>query len=396
MDVSPTVPNPLITAAKKHITALSMQYQDSQALLYDDQLAFFLENLVAEFGNSEQAAPEVIQAAQLAALFYPLGYQLDRKHPLTAAQNSCLAFLKQQGKEDLYPSIEHCLRTNYQQSPDDLASKLLADALIAIYCNDEAHHWADLRTLEQELRSGQGQQLEQAELKLQELLTLRYHTHAGKIHWQKQIGQEILAQKKRLEKLMRTQALEPTTAQDIPFSQLETSLPVRGTQTYFRVIYRNHINLSAIADNKANIMISVNSILISVLITFLSYRNIAETQPMILLPVVIFLVTGLASLIFAVLSARPKVTQLPVTTEKPTPGLAFFGNFVKLPLEEFSRAMDQTLQSSTLLYSSMVEDLYHLGKVLDKKYRYLSISYNIFMVGLIITVVLFLFTLLMT
>jgi len=394
MDVSPTVPNPLITAAKKHITSLSMQYQDAQALLYDDQLAFYLEKLVAEFGDLEQAAPDIIQNAQLAALFYPLGYRLDRKNPLSAAQNSCLNFLQQQGKENLYPSIEHCLRTNYQQSPDDTASKILADALIAIYCNDEAYHWADLRTLEQELRSGHGQQLEQAELNLQELLTLRYHTRTGKIHWQKQIAQQILAQKKRLEKLRRTQTLELPPAEEPPFSQLETSLPVRGTQTYFRVIYRNHINLSAIADNKANIMISVNSILISVLITFLSYRNIAETQPMILLPVVIFLVTGMTSLIFAVLSARPKVTQLPATTENPAPGLAFFGNFVKLPLDEFSRAMDQTLQSSTLLYSSMVEDLYHLGKVLDKKYRYLSISYNIFMVGLIITVVLFLFTLL--
>jgi hypothetical protein len=394
MDVSPTVPNPLIAAAKKHIAELSMQHQDSQALLYDDQLAFFLENLVRQFGAAEQAAPTVIQAAQLAALFYPLGYQLDRKNPLAAVQASCLDFLQQQGKEQLYPPIEHCLRTNYQHSPDDLASKLLADALVGIYCNDEVHHWADLRTLEEELRSGHGQQLEQAELKLQELLTLRYHTHAGKIHWQKRVGQQILIQKKRLEKMRRSQLLEAATAQDVPFGQLETSLPIRGTQTYFRVIFRNHINLSAIADNKANIMISVNSILISVLITFLSYRNIAETQPMILLPVIIFLVTGLASLIFAVLSARPKVTQLTATAEKPTPGLAFFGNFVKLPLDEFSHAMDRTLQSGALLYSSMVEDLYHLGKVLDKKYRYLSISYNIFMVGLIITVALFLFTLL--
>lgn len=394
MDVSPTVTHPLIAAAKKQVATLSMQHQDAQALLYDDQLAFFLEDLVFRFGKAEQAAPEVILVAQIAALFYPLGYQLDRRNPLIAAKNSCLAFLQHQEKEQLFPPVEHCLRSNYQQSPDDLASRLLADALIGIYCNDELHQWADLRTLEQELRSGHGQSLEEAELNLQELLTLRYHTHAGKAHWQKRLGQQILLQKKRLEKMRRAQMPDPATTEETLFRQLETSVPVRGTQTYFRVVYRNHINLSAIADNKANIMISVNSILISVLITFLSYRNIAETQPMILLPVIIFLVTGLASLIFAVLSARPKVTQLPGTAEQPTRGLAFFGNFVKLPLEEFSLAMDKTMQSGTLLYNSMVEDLYHLGKVLDKKYRYLSISYNIFMVGLIITVVLFLFTLL--
>ena len=93
------------------------------------------------------------------------------------------------------------------------------------------------------------------------------------------------------------------------YQDLEKKMPARAVQTYFRANYRNHINLSAIADNKANIMISVNTILISVLITFLSYRNIGQTQPIILMPVIIFLVTGLASLIFAVLSARPKVTN---------------------------------------------------------------------------------------
>jgi hypothetical protein len=393
MDVLPTVPNPLIDAAKKHIAALCIQHQDPQALLYDDQLAYFLEALVLQFGNSEHADSDAIQTAQVAALFYPLGYLQNRKHPFSAAQASCLDFLKQQEKEDLFPFVEHCLKVTYQQTPDNLASKLLADALIGIYCNDDTHHWADLRALEQELRNGPGQQLEQTQLKLQELLNLRYQTSAGKMHWQKRIAHQILVQKKRLEKIRRNQAPGTTSETTSPFEQLETSLPIRGTQTYFRTVYRNHINLSAIADNKANIMISVNSILISVLITFLSYRNIAETQPMILLPVVIFLVTGLASLIFAVLSARPKVTQLPTNDEEVPAGLAFFGNFVRLPLGKFTQAMNKTFQSSTLLYHSMVEDLYHLGKVLDKKYRYLSISYNIFMVGLIITVALFLFTL---
>ncbi|RMF21352.1 MAG: phosphohydrolase, partial [Bacteroidetes bacterium] len=43
-----------------------------------------------------------------------------------------------------------------------------------------------------------------------------------------------------------------------------------------------------------------------------------------------------------------------------------------------------------LLYGNMARDLYHLGKVLDKKYRYLTISYNLFMVGFIATVLSFL------
>jgi Family of unknown function (DUF5706) len=47
-------------------------------------------------------------------------------------------------------------------------------------------------------------------------------------------------------------------------------------------------------------------------------------------------------------------------------------------------------KDSDLLYGNMARDLYNLGKVLDRKYRLLSISYNIFMVGFVSTVVLFL------
>ena len=116
---------------------------------------------------------------------------------------------------------------------------------------------------------------------------------------------------------------------------------------------------------------------------------------MVLVPVIIFLIVGLTSLVFAVLSARPKVTSLNqglTDIQARKRNLAFFGNFVTLSLDDFEEAMDEVLSDGSLLYGNMVRDRYHLGKVLDKKYRYLTIAYNIFMVGLIVTVSLFLFT----
>ena len=65
----------------------------------------------------------------------------------------------------------------------------------------------------------------------------------------------------------------------------------------------------------------------------------------------------------------------------------------RLTSTSLNRAMDAMLRDGELLYGNMTRDLYFLGKVLEKKYRYLSISYNIFMVGFIITVGLFLITL---
>jgi hypothetical protein len=140
-------------------------------------------------------------------------------------------------------------------------------------------------------------------------------------------------------------------------------------------------------------MISVNAILISVIISVLSYQNIPETQPMVLLPVVLFLVTALTSLIFAVLSIRPKVTAQndgKVDLNEARKNIVFFGNFINLSLEQFEEAMDAVLRDGELLYGNMTRDLYFLGKVLDKKYRFLTMSYNIFMVGFVSTVISFL------
>ena len=71
--------------------------------------------------------------------------------------------------------------------------------------------------------------------------------------------------------------------------------------------------------------------------------------------------------------------------------IVFFGNFIRLDLETYEKAMDDMFNDSELLYGNLTRDLYFLGKVLDKKYRFLTISYNVFMVGFFVTVVTFLF-----
>ena len=101
----------------------------------------------------------------------------------------------------------------------------------------------------------------------------------------------------------------------------------------------------------------------------------------------------MTSLVFAVLAVRPKVTQLNTSeTAKQDykKNIVFFGNFVNLELEEYEEAMDAMFRDGELMYGNMTRDLYFLGKVLDKKYGYLTHSYNIFMVGFVATVLIFL------
>jgi hypothetical protein len=57
-----------------------------------------------------------------------------------------------------------------------------------------------------------------------------------------------------------------------------------------------------------------------------------------------------------------------------------FGNFYKMPLEEYEWAVNEMMKDNAYLYNSMIKDLYFFGVVLEKKYRLLRITYNIFMI----------------
>jgi hypothetical protein len=167
-------------------------------------------------------------------------------------------------------------------------------------------------------------------------------------------------------------------------------LPKRGIETMFRLTSRNHMELSGMADSKANIMISVNAIIISVVLSLLLRR--LEDMPQFLVPTLILLVVNITTIIFAVLATRPNLTKGYFTREdihQKKVNLLFFGNFHKVGLEDFHWGMNEMMKDSEYLYSSMIRDIYFLGKVLGKKYQLLRISYSVFMYGIIAAVLSF-------
>lgn len=159
----------------------------------------------------------------------------------------------------------------------------------------------------------------------------------------------------------------------------------RGVETMFRATYRTHINLSAIADNKANIMLSISAIIISIVVSNLLPQ--LKMNPRLAFPTFLLLAVCLISLVFAILSTRPKVTSGTVTDEDikdRKANLLFFGNFYNMEMEKFQEGMMEMIQDNDFLYNSMTRDLYFLGKVLAVKYKYLRICYAVFMYGIII------------
>jgi hypothetical protein len=200
---------------------------------------------------------------------------------------------------------------------------------------------------------------------------------------------EVEALRSRVEKerRKRKKAEAKHDKQDKPAS-LGSS---RGIETMFRTSYRTHIDLSNLADNKANIMISINGIIISILLASISPKM--DANPWLLVPTSVLLVGCLFSLAYAVFAARPRVSSRPVSLEtlrQDEANILFFGNFVNMPEEEFVEGMKELMTHTDELYLNMVRDIYSLGTVLARKFRLLRTSYNVFIAGLVLGVFLFL------
>lgn len=169
--------------------------------------------------------------------------------------------------------------------------------------------------------------------------------------------------------------------------------PERAVDTMFRTTLNNHNNLSGLVDNKANILLSVNTIIISISLTTIIPKLDNLSNAHLTIPTLIFLVSSVITITFTILATRPSVIDGSFTrkeVDEKKVNLLFFGNFYKMPYEDYNWAMNELMKDRGFLYDSMIKDLYHLGLVLEKKYRLLRIAYTIFMFGIIISVLAFL------
>jgi hypothetical protein len=161
----------------------------------------------------------------------------------------------------------------------------------------------------------------------------------------------------------------------------------RGVETLFRSAYRVQMDLTGLADNKANMMISINGIIISIIIAAVAPK--LDANPWLLLPTTLFLLGTLVSIIYAILAARPRVSSDSITLadlEHSDGNILFFGDFANLSQDDFQTGMTDMIRDHDLVYETMIRNLYGLGAVLKKKFALLKIAYTSFMLALILGV----------
>ena len=166
----------------------------------------------------------------------------------------------------------------------------------------------------------------------------------------------------------------------------------KSAQMMFKTTLRNQIDLTNIADNKANIMLSINSALITVGITLLAGQ--LETTPYLIYPFSVLMLTCILSIVFATLATRPAKmagkTDLN-NIDKGNTNLFFFGNFFRMPQNEYREGLKKVVENDQLLDKTIVNDMYFLGLSLGRKYSRLHTTYSVFMIGMVVTVIVYAF-----
>lgn len=177
-------------------------------------------------------------------------------------------------------------------------------------------------------------------------------------------------------------------------SEYSSTLNIKGgVLGLIRTTQRNYINLTNIADNKAHILISINSLMPTVFIpiVLVNYEIIIERK--FLFPLICFAVTCLLTIIVAAMVLTPfsgskqhKEILKKVTRRSPF----FFTNYADLTLEEYKNLFQETLSKKEITSQVIISDLYYFGLNLNDKYRLVKYSYRIFNVGMLFTFIIFL------
>lgn len=349
--------------------------------------------------KEENISPEDTENLILAGWFHDLGYVDDADNHEEESRKIASDFLKQhQFSEERIAKIgELILATDKFYKPKNHLEEIIKDADMYHLASDD--YFRICENLRQEIKEVHHQKfskLQWAELNITFFAKHQFYTKFAKENWQpekeKNVEKILSSIKNIKEEKKEKSSLEKDKAllNKKKLEKLES--PERGIETMFRITLNNHTKLSQIADSKANILLSVNAIIISIALSTLIPKIDAPRNAHLVIPSFVMIMFSVACIILAIMSTRPKVSSGTFTRkeiEEKKVNLLFFGNFYKMPLEEYLWAMKEMMKDRQYLYDTMIKDLYYLGIVLNRKYKLLRLTYTVFTVGIIASVVAF-------
>ncbi|MFT4155708.1 Pycsar system effector family protein [Parafilimonas sp.] len=332
-----------------------------------------------------------------AAWFHDIGYlHATAGHEEISADEAAALLIKLDVTNSVIEQVKHCiLATKLPQRPTNLLEEIICDADLFHFGTDDFTENNKRMRKEAKLLYHKDFTKEEWRNKTIELLQSHNYFTAycrNTLNEKKQANLDALLNKQHKADMQdedNKPAAETINTAGSNKANKEKR-PDRGIETMFRVASSNHQKLSDMADNKSHILITVNSIIISVVVSLL-LRKLDENNHLII-PAIILLLVSLVTIVLSILATRPNIPNGTFTQQElddKTTNLLFFGNFFRMSLNSYKEGMLQMMNDHDFLYGSLIKDIYAQGVVLGKKYKLLHVAYNVFMFGLIISVVAF-------
>ena len=385
----------LTTKAEQFVTNYLNQNLDSSFVYHNiahtQRVVDKVNELLEEIDLNDKEKEELL----LAAWFHDTGFTKTIEGHEEKSVEIAVDFLKSENvSEETVKNVSKIiLATRKEYIPKDTLEGLIKDADCAHVSSKKYEDYSSLLRKEWELTLSK--KISKSEWLQENITFLTNHTFYSALasrKWEKRKGKNLANLLQYQNKIKSsTEKLKHKKA-ELQFKKHKLDLPDRGIETMFRVALRNHITLSDIADTKANILLSVNAIIISVALSNLLPKLDNPSNSYLIYPTLIFLIFTVTSIVLSVLATRPNVTKGQWTKEdvaNKKVNLLFFGNFHQMSLKDFEWAMGEMMQDKDYLYGSLTKDLYFLGLVLNRKYGLLRTTYTVFMIGIIISVIAF-------
>ena len=298
-------------------------------------------------------------------------------------------------KDDVQEIEEGILATMAPQHPHTATARILCDAVL--YHMSDNNYFDELKLLRREWELAKGVTYSDEEwfqLNIDFLDNHFYFTPFARKNFEKEKRSNLAKLKGHLAIIKHSVSSgSPSESREIDEGKnlfdSGTKLE-RGVETVFRTAAHNHMQLSQMGDGKANILISINSIILAVMIPFVIAR--LDVNKHLLIPTLMLIAVCLTTIVLAILSTRPKISHGTFTTEQiisKEANLLFFGNFHNMPLAEYKSAVKEMMLDKEFLYESLIMDVYYVGKVLARKYRFTTWAYNVFMFGFVASMIVF-------
>ncbi|KAA9333433.1 HD domain-containing protein [Hymenobacter busanensis] len=387
----------IVKQAKAHIEQLFEAHLPKQLVYHSFKHTAGVAKETAALAEAARLDPADQEALLLAAWFHDAGFtEKTDGHEFRSTELAEQWLQERHYPADRIALVKQLIEATHRDAKRETElEKILVDADMSSLGKEEFFANAELLRAEWETTAGRVfSNVEWAEYQLDFLLTHKFCSDVAQERYKEQLKENIKDQRKLLKKLEKKKK-KRENEKDETFAEGK-----RGVETMFRATYSQHIQLSGMADQKANMMISLNAVLLSIIITYLGAKTSTlgpafTRNPVLAVPMGLLVATSLGSVVTAILSAQPDVTSFKWLRRSPQiatnrrVNLLFFGNFTKLSLDHFQEGMTELMRNKDMLYTNMVTDIYYLGEVLARKYRLLRTSYTIFMVGLILTAISF-------